>query len=236
VSSHIKLESEAYRSLADLLDRAEKTRSLFEQAGVSLPDALQRLVRRNGHLAGTQMAIPALKPPAPPEAEADWIWVEQTAATPGTMALALLRASETMLTVRELHEKMRAMGIDVSLGTIANTGTRAYENELITRSEDGHWKLRDPNKAAILHEGYLWGKAEAFQMSELASHRRRAVVHVLRQNQGGLQQSQILAQLRQKELVQPGVPLNKTLIRADLEAMASRQVRQISNSRKWEAI
>lgn len=238
MTTNLKLETEAYRSLADLLELAEKTRSLFDQAGAPLPDALQRLIRSNGHLhSGAKPPLPALRPPAPAEAEQDWVWVEMKAATPGTLALAVLRAFNGLLTAREIHERVRALGVDVSMGTIANTGTRAFENKVIGRTEDGHWQLLQQEKAPVLHNSYLWGRPDAFQMTELASHRRNAIVHLLRQNPTGLQVTQTVVELKRQELVRPEIPVNKTLIKADLEAMDGQRVRRRGgNSKKWEAI
>lgn len=237
MTHNLKAEMEAYRSLADLLEQAEKVRGLFERAGSSLPDALQRLVKSNGHVR-TQSPDAAFKPTnPPPECDSDCVWVDLKSATAGTLALAVLRASNSPLTTREIHErvqKLPGMG-DVLMGTIANTGTRAFENKAITRTENGHWQLVDPDKAPLIHGEHVWGNPNAFQMQELAAHRRNAIVHLLRQSPVGLQQMQIVAQLRQNDLVHPAIPVSKSLVKADLEAMDGR-VRRRGNSKKWEAI
>jgi hypothetical protein len=234
----LKAEMEAYRSLADLLEQADKVRGLFEQAGSPLPDALQRLVHSNGHVR-MQSSVGEFKPSnTPPACNPDWVWVELKSATPGTLALTVLRASSSPLTAREIHERVRKLpGMsEVSVGTIANTGTRAFENGLITRTEDGHWQLTDPDKAGVIHGDHVWGKIQAFQMTELAAHRRNALVHLLRQNPVGLQATQILVHLQKRELVRAEIPLSKALIKADLEAMDGERVRKRGNSKKWEAI
>jgi len=229
---------EAYRGLADLLEQADKVRSLFERAGSPLPDALQRLVHSNGHLRA-QSPIGEFKPSdTPPNCDPDWVWVDLKSAVAGTLALAILKASGNSLTVREIHERVRMlpdMG-DVSVGTLANVGTRALENGLITRTEDGHWQLVDPDKAGIIHGSHVWGKPAVFQMQELASHRRNAIVHLLRLNPVGLQAAQILAHLQKRDLVHQEIPVNKALIKCDLDAMDGERVRKRGNSKKWEAI
>lgn len=238
MTHNLKLEMEAYRGLADLLGQAEKVRSLFEQAGSPLPDALQRLVRSNGHVR-MQPAIGEFMPSNTPQNyDPEWVWVDLKSATPGTLALAILKESSTPLTTREIHERVQKLpGMsDVAMGTIANTGTRAFENGLITRTEDGHWQLIAPDKAAIVHGDHVWGKVQAFQMQELAAHRRNALVHLLRLNPIGLQAAQILVHLQKRDLVRPEIPVSKALIKADLEAMDGERVRKRGNSKKWEAI
>jgi hypothetical protein len=73
-------------------------------------------------------------------------------------------------------------------------------------------------------------------MQEQANYRRRLILHVLRQNPGGLQQMQILAQIQQSEFMLPAIPANKALIKADVEEMNGKQIRRVGNSKKWEAI
>src|SRR5215831_16525279 len=166
-----------------------------------MPDALQRLFRSsNGHSASIHISHPSFKPQGPPSAEADWVWIEAKNATPGTAALAILKASSAPLTVREIHEKVSESLPEVSQGTIANVGTRALENGLITRDEEGRWRLAKPEKGAVIFGEYLWGPPSAFQMHELAAYRRNAIMHLLRQTPTGLQQAQLLTQLRQSEL------------------------------------
>jgi hypothetical protein len=238
MTHNLKAEMAAYRGLADLLEQADKVRTLFEQAGSPLPDALQRLVRSNGHIR-TQSVVTEFRPSeTPPDVDSDWVWVDLKSATPGTLALAVLRGAATPLTTREIHERVRKLpGMsDVAVGTIANTGTRALENGLITRSDDGHWQLTESDKAGIIHGDHIWGKAQAFQMQELASHRRNAIVHLLRLNPVGLQATQILSHLQKRDLVRPEIPVSKALTKTDLETMDGERVRRRGNSKKWEAI
>lgn len=238
MTHNLKAETEAYRGLADLLEQADKVRTLFEQAGSPLPDALQRLVRSNGHTRAPSLVAEFRPSSVPPDADAEWVWVDLKSATPGTLALAVLRGAGIPLTTREIHERLRKLPkmSDVAMGTIANTGTRALENGLITRSEDGHWQLTESDKAGIIHSDYVWGKTHAFQMQELASHRRNAIVHLLRLNPVGLQATQILAHLQKRDLVRPEIPVSKALIKTDLETMDGERVRRRGNSKKWEAI
>jgi hypothetical protein len=185
----------------------------------------------------TQPSVGEFKPSdIPADCDPDWVWVDLKSATPGTIALAIVRASSEPLTTREIHERTRKHIPDVSMGTIANTGTRAFENGLITRTEDGRWQLTDRDKAGVIHGDHVWGKIQAFQMTELAAHRRNAIVHLLRLNPVGLLATQILAHLQKRDLVRQEIPVNKALVKADLEAMDGERVRKRGNSKKWEAI
>jgi len=238
MSGNLKSQMLAYTSLTELLEKAEATRVLFEQARAPMPPVLlQMFSGTNGHSASGALApVAPFRPSAPPDADLDWIWVKIKTATNGTLALAVLKTANTTLTVREIHEKMRALGVDVVTGTIANTGTRALENDLISRDDEGRWTLLQTDRAPIIYEDYLWGPPQAFQMQEQAAYRRHAVVYLLRQNTVGLQQSQIEAMLRQSELVRPPVPLSKSLLKMDLMALKNEgKARRIGNSKKWEA-
>src|ERR1700734_3376927 len=203
MTHNLKAEMEAYRSLADLLEQADKVRGLFERAGSALPDALQRLVKSNGNARLHQLDAAFRPTNAPPECEADWVWIDLKNAVAGTLALAVVRQTSESLTTREIHERVQKIpGMsDVLMGTIANAGTRAFENHIITRSDEGQWQLVEPAKAAVIHGEYLWGKPQVFQMQELAAHRRNAIVHLLRQNTVGLQISQIVVLLRKDDLL-----------------------------------
>lgn len=238
MSPSLKLEMEAYRALANLLEQAERTKSLFQQAGVAVPDTLGRLLRGSSSAAESSAGT-IFRPPAPPEAESDWVWISIADATAATLSLAVVRASGELLTTREIREKIVALGSPherVLVGTVANAGTRAAEHGDIERVDDGRWKLLRKEAAAVIHGGNVWGPPSIFQMQELASHRREAIVYLLRQHPVGLQQSQIAAMLKQGDLLNPDIPLNKDLIKADMDTMNSKRVRRVGNSKKWEAI
>jgi hypothetical protein len=229
---------EAYRALANLLEQAERTRSLFQQAGVSVPDTLQRLLRGDSTASGSN-AGSIFRPPAPPEAEPDWVWISIADTTATTLSLAIVRGTREPLTTREIRERIVALGSTherVLVGTVANAGTRAAQHGDISRDEEGRWILLKKEAAAIIHEGNVWGPPRVFQMQELAAHRRDAIVHLLRQNPVGLQQMQISAMLKQGDQLSSEIPSNKDLIKADMEAMNGARVRRVGNSKKWEAI
>src|SRR5205823_917855 len=111
-------------------------------------------------------------------------------------------------------------------GSIANVGTR-LAGTLLDRSEEG-WTLTDPRRAPLLHEGFAWGPVEVFLSYEQAAHRRLAIAHLLGQRPEGLAAGAILAALKGCWWLQ--VPINKDLVKLDLEALArtGRVVRQES--------
>jgi hypothetical protein len=237
VAINSKLEIQAYKKLAEVLVEIDEVRSLFEQARSPLPDILMRLMRSSSNGTGshaTQETGSQFKPPVPSDVDPDWVWIEAKQATAGTLALAIARDSEQPLTTREIYERV-SQYMDVALGTIANAGTRAAEVGTIDRDEDGRWIVVHKDKLATIRDGILWGPPAALQSQELATHRRNAIIHLLGENPSGLQQSQILTLLRKFGLPE-GVPFNKSLVKADVEAMEGRQIRRRGNSKKWELL
>jgi len=228
----ITKKAEAYRSFADWLDTAERLRKSFQQVGEPLPEKLQSIIGGNGSVL-LAPKLPVLRPPAPAEAGPDWVWVEVKKSMAGTLALALVRASSASMTTREIHERVAALGVAAVIGTIANIGTKYEELGIIERKDEGKWILLQPDKAAVLHDDYLWGLPAIFQMQELAANRRNAVVYVLKETPG-LQIVQIVSQLRNRQLIHRDIPANKTLIADDLAAMEGTRVRR--RGKKWEVV
>ncbi len=119
----------------------------------------------------------------------------------------------------------------VHRGSIANIGAR-LEGKVINRTDDG-WTLIDTAKAGVLHAGMLWGPPEIFQKTELAAHRREAILHLLAAQPSGLQIVQIVEQLLGCPWVH--APVNKDLLKADMEELRKDgKVRRVGNSKKWE--
>src|ERR1700722_3630712 len=228
-------EMQAQRSLLDLYEQAEEGRTLFERANIALPQVLQRVLGMNGTGAKqTSQAIipPPEKPPVPPEAAADWIWIRANEASPNSLVLACLRAAGGILRSKDVIAKVQAILSDVSRGTIANVGTR-LKGASIEFTDDG-WKLTDLNKAGVLHKGYLWGLPSSFGKTELASQRRDALLHILGMFDSGLQIMQILEHLRRCTWV--AAPINKDLVKEDIAALFKQNKirRRGGNTKKWE--
>src|SRR5271157_2416455 len=89
-------ELEAQRSLLDLYEQAKKCRELFERANTPLPEVLKRVLGMNtfeGRPPISSVITAPEKPPMPPQAEADWIWIRAEEASPASAVLAVLRSA-----------------------------------------------------------------------------------------------------------------------------------------------
>lgn len=236
-NDQINAELQAMQSLIRLMDQARECERLYGRARMSLPEPLKRLLAVNGtgnNVSGPP-AIPAPpQPPMPTEAKSDWIHVQEKDATPTSIALAILRGSKEPIRAKEIVARVTAILPNVVRGSINNIGSRLEESRLIDRTEEG-WTLAKIESAGVIHEGNLWGPREIFQKSELAAHRRDAILHILNNFESGLQSRQILEQLNRCSWVH--APINKDLLKADLEVLFSEgKVRRRGNSKKWEGI
>lgn len=236
----IAAEQEATQSLVKLLEQARRCQLLYERAQMAFPEPLKRLLSMNGSSAAVavmrkELTIPAPQaPPEPSAAKSDWLWIPQESATPTSVTLAILRAAKAPIPAREVVAKVMEILPDVPRGSVNNIGTR-LDAKLINRTENG-WQIINPEGTGSLHEGYLWGPREFFHKSELAVHRRAAILHILSFFPGGLQPRQILEQLRKCAWVH--APVNKDLLKADLEILDhhDEKIRRVGNSGKWELV
>lgn len=232
-SSRIRAEGEAAKSLVDLITQAEKCQVLHEQANMSLPEPLKRMLGMNG-LGGIAAVGHRIDPPERPthprEYQTNWISIEAKYATPTAISLAVLRPSREPMRARDVVAAVTKIIPNVPSGSIANLGSR-LQGKLINRTGDG-WSLIDLAKAGILHNGILWGPPEIFGKFELAAHRREAILHILRCFLGGLQLNQLVEQLGGCSWVQ--APINKDLVKADMTFLDGEgKVRRRGNSKKW---
>jgi hypothetical protein len=234
MNDQISAEEEAVQSLADLLAQAKKCRMLYERANMSLPEPLRRALGMNG--LGRAMPVRPRIPPLerqtrPQEAQENWISIETKYATPTTLGPAILRAAKKAMRAKDVVAAITRMLPDVHRGSIANIGAR-LEGKVINRTSEG-WTLIDQAKAGILHGGMLWGPPEIFGKTELAAHRREAILHLLGCFPGGLQIIQIVEQLRECAWIK--APINKDLVKADMGVLGHEgKVRRVGNSKKWE--
>jgi hypothetical protein len=229
-------EQEALRSLMEWLEQAKKCQTLYERAHMALPEPLKRVLgmERNGDKpSGSHIAAPE-KPPMPPEAEPDWIWINQTDATATSVVLAVLRGAKGPLRAKDVAERVTAILPGASYGTVANVGSRLNEKQ-IRRTEDG-WLLLTPESAGVIYQSKFWGSPAVFDKFELAAHRRDAILHILRFFRTGLQTVQILGEL-QKCNSWVRAPINKDLLKEDMEVLQEKgKVRRRGNSKKWEVV
>jgi len=233
------LESKAIASLTALMEQAATCRSLFEAAGMALPDPLRRML---GDEAITKVPAqgvivpPPPSPPRPPAWENDWIWLPISSLTPTTLVCALLRQAKAPLSPKQIMEGLGELGVDAVKGSVANIGTRLSTgaHPKIKRGT-GTWSLVDPSTAPVLHDGSVWGPVASFDKQDVAAHRRIGVLHLLRTHPDGLQIMQITQMLRNCEWMR--APLTKDLVKADLPVLQSEghTKRVGGGSGKWRA-
>jgi hypothetical protein len=232
--SNLDKELKAYQSMADLLTQAKAVRWNFEDANVGIPPALSRLLGEsaNGHDGESpKIIVSPPKTPRPPGVATDnWVWFDPRDATLTTLALAILRTSESPMLANDLFHEIRNFHKDANSGSFANIGAR-LDGTIIKRSEEG-WTLVDPTNAPVLFDGYIWGEPSVFKNTELAGHRRALICHMLQAWPGGLQIVQLVHHLRSSGLCR--APVSKDLVKVDMETLEKEgQARRIGNSRKW---
>lgn len=233
-----RLVERAYSDFAELLKKANECRTLFEQAHLPLPEPLQRLLGLNIETNGGHN-IPAMRVPTQPENfEVSWIWVPANQCTVNSLVLAVLRgAAEPMPVPRVIEEVSRAKGEEVNAGSVANVGTRLDKDAILTRDDSG-WKLARPDRAPVLHNKHLWASPAVLEKQEVAAHRRMAILHVLREFEGGLQVVQIVQMLKEKSpWLNRDIPCNKDLLKTDMEVLSEQGlVKKQGNSGKWVTV
>ena len=231
----IQAEEEAYQSVMALLAQARKCQELHVRAGFALPERVQRLLglaNENGRKQTPHISAPESRNP-PKEAGADWIAIEPRDAIVTTVTLAVLRATNgDALRSKDVTDRVLELLPEATSGGVANAGTRLSAERVIDRGDDG-WRLLKPERAAVIHDGRIWGPAAVFSSHEIAAHRREAVVHVLKQFPSGLQMIQIVEQLKNCPWVH--APVNKDMLKLDIQALLeAKKVRRVGNTKKWQ--
>jgi hypothetical protein len=237
MAADFQAEREAFQKFAKVLNEIEECKKLFEIAGAPLPEPLRRLlgtVNSGVKSSGPMVRItPVTRESRPSEFGENWLSVEIGEVSATSLVQAVLRTAKAPVKARDVIDLVTSVNPRFPRGSIHNIGTR-LDNTLIRRTDEG-WSLLHPEKAGIIHEGYMWGPREIFEKTELAAHRREAILHILKCFPGGLQTLQIVEQLKGASWVQ--APSSKDLVKADMELLeAHGRVRRISNSRKWETI
>jgi hypothetical protein len=236
--SSFEAESKAYAALTELMRSAREVERLFQAAGVDIPPALARMFGDGTTSGGgknhrKQIASPMESPDRPQEAQTDWIWVEASELLTTNLILSLMRAEgDKAVTAKHLFECALKYDPNVNQVTIFNVGAR-IDGKLIHRGDDG-WRLIDPLKVPLMFEGNAWGPVDVFAAPEIAAYRRAVIQHLLKKSFGGLMTMQIVDALKQFD---GKFPVNKDLVRADLEAMQTAGIiKHVGNSRKWTVI
>ncbi|MGC2530548.1 MAG: hypothetical protein WA639_22595 [Candidatus Acidiferrum sp.] len=229
-----KTTAQAYQKFAQVLEDLEATKLLFESAGEPLPEQLKQFfgVRHSNGKPHEQMVsiLPLVRASRPEHIEEGWISVEIGDVTATSLVLAVLRQAKGPVPAKDVIEQVTRINPHIPRGSINNIGTR-LDRSLLHRTDEG-WQLLNPGKAGIVCDGYLWGPQDIFDKTEIAAHRREAILQILKAFPSGLQTVQIVDQLRGTNWVH--APANKDLVKADMDLLeAHDRVRRISNSRKW---
>jgi hypothetical protein len=229
-------EQDAAQSLVELYQHVQKCMQLHQRAGLPLPEPVRKILA-NGVGPKTPGRIPSVSHiPAPlwgdrpDEAKPDWIRIELKHCTPTPVALAILRASKVPVRHRDLANRVNEILPHVPSGSISNIGTR-LGGKLIEKTSTG-WKLIDPQKAAVIKDGFLWGPPSIFGKYELAAHRREAIIYLLEQHETGLETVQIVEELRKCPWVH--APINKDLVKEDVQILDREgTLKRRGNTKKW---
>lgn len=234
--TNLEAESLAIRGLLQWLEQAKQVRSLYDEAHMTLPEPLKRVLGVNGTnpaatAKNTGVSAPT-RPPAPVEATPDWIWLRVSDAYLSSIVLAVLRAAAAPVPVKILIERVLGFTNKASAGSIANAGTKLKATGIIRTTDDG-WELLKPEMAPVIKGSLIWGPVDIFNKHELAAFRRDAIVHILKIFEGGLQLVQLTEELRKCEWLK--LPANKDLVKMDLEALSGegRVRRRAGASKKW---
>jgi hypothetical protein len=229
-----KATAQAYLKFSQVLDDLEKCKKLFEFAGEPLPEQLKEFMGVSRSFGRKTETLVTISPPPrhsrPTEANNEWISVKVEDASATGLVLAVLRQASGPTKAKDMTEQVAQLNPLIPRGSVHNIGTR-LDGTLISRSDAG-WSLIDPKKAGILHGGFLWGPKDVFDKTEIAAHRREAILTILKGFPSGLQTVQIVEQLRGRDWVQ--APASKDLVKSDMELLeAYNKVRRMGNSRKW---
>ena len=227
----------AIESLSRLYAVAEECKALHRKAGLPLPKELALLAawgedETKAEEQQSKRALLTIPPPVPPM-EKGWLSIPFANGMPITIIPAVLRDSSEAVPVADLRQTLRSLGVSASEGSIDNIGTKLDKAQIIWRSAAG-WRLREPNRAAIVSGGRLHGPPEVFQPPELAAHRREAGLAYFEQY-GTLSRSQLIRLLQDSDWVV--ATINLFLVKADLAALQSeKRIRRSKpdDPRNWD--
>jgi len=225
-------------AFSGLLKQAKECRSLYEAAGIDLPERLQRFLSEGVPAASRTKESPGVivKPmpsPSRPSGvppEAIWLPVRQLTAT--TMVRAMLREHGTS-SARAIIDLCAASEYELGPGTLANIGTRLSDAGEINR-DGGKWTLRPDIAVPVVLDRIGWAKPDVFDKNERANFRRLCIAHILKLFPDGLQILQLTRQLEKADWVH--APVSKDLIKTDMQTlMGEGLAKRVGNSGKWKA-
>jgi hypothetical protein len=242
VSADLQSEIIAVSSYLRLLTEAQDCKRHYEKAGIPLPTPLLRLLGEETIISPhEQMSLKINSPDIdssrlatrPPEATKDWISIRAKDASPTTIALALLRDQDEPVRAKDLAARVHSILPNTVGGSIYNLLNR-LEADGIVSNKDARWTLENKELAGVLTENYLWAPSDLLTKTDLAAHRREAIVHLLR-SESSMQIMEIVDKLHRWEWVK--APVNKDLLKIDMQVLDEQGLaRRIANTRNWEAV
>jgi len=133
---------------------------------------------------------------------------------------------------REIIREMQRYQPDIGEGGVYNVGAQ-QGGKIIDKTDDG-WRLTDPSKAPVIHDGYAWGPAELFGTHEKAAHRRLLILKFLHETAPeGLTRMQIVEKL--EKTGECKASSSKDLVGLDLKILLEAdKIRRIGTSREWK--
>jgi hypothetical protein len=181
--------------------------------------------------AKTPTHIPSPDRPTPPSAATDeWIWIPVSNAQSQTLALAMMRKRGLPVKPKDLAVLVTEMLPDATMNGVYNL-TKRLEGKVINKTSEG-LELIDPTNVAILEGDVVWGHSSIFSTQELASHRRDAILHILKFFKSGLQIVQLVEELRKCPWMK--APATKDLLRGDVDYLEGiGKIKRSGNSKKW---
>jgi hypothetical protein len=237
----LQSEIEAVSSYVKLLEAAKDCRRLHEKAGLTLPPPLLRLLGVDTKSVSQQLSFPLESPDMdpsrnatrPPEAEEDWISIHAAEASPTTVTLAILRGQDKPVKAKDLADQVsRVLPLSVG-GSVYNLLNRLEMDDAVAQTLDG-WSLVRRDAAGVISGEYLWAPAYRLSKQDLATHRREAIVHLLRRERY-LPVMEIVRKLLDWKWVK--APINKDLLKADMQVLEDKRlVKRIGDSRNWEVV
>jgi len=236
----LQAEADAVQSLLHLYELARTTKQLYDRAGLSIPDRLQKFItsdnpdeRSNGRSSVRKIPPPPDRKP-PEMADDDWLWVNVRHCTPSTLIPALIRSSPEILSGQQVLDRVQELNPLLNRGSIYNTANRLVSEGILDRS-DREWKLASNDKEPVLQGNLVWASEKFFQVQEKASQRREAILYLLAQYETGLMVVQLVEQLNNCSWLK--APANKDLVKQDMKKLfVEGKIRKVGNTQKWALV
>ena len=231
--------TESYLRILKDLDECGR---LYKEAGIELPGILRQIINEGdeneeeSEEPANKMEFGSIPPPhspaQPKEAGDDWIHLPIKEATPTSLILAFLREHPGLVPVAEVLAYMKNVSHDAVTGSVYNALNRLAGTGVLTKEADG-FALARKDDGGVIAGDYLWAPPDTLQQSEIAWHRRQAILHIL-QHQGPLQVVNLINWLNGSTWVK--TRSNKDVLKLDMQALEEKgSAKRVEGTRRWEA-